>query len=173
MLGDEGSGYWIGRAALRAVLREADKRGPKTVLTPMLLEHFGVGQAQSLIHEVYHTNLKPAAIGALARSVQRAFCEGDQAAVGILRGGGQRARVGGDVGGRAGSTDARTPFPFILSGGIFRAVPWLEQELTRRLPVVASRQHRARARPRAGCGAVALALQEAAGGAADPSIQTD
>ena len=42
VLGDEGSGYWIGRAALRAVLREADERGPKTALTPLLLEHFGV-----------------------------------------------------------------------------------------------------------------------------------
>ena len=29
VLGDEGSGYWIGRAALRAVLREADRRGPR------------------------------------------------------------------------------------------------------------------------------------------------
>src|SRR4030095_12707011 len=38
VLGDEGSGYWIGRAALRAVLREADKRGPETSLTEMLLE---------------------------------------------------------------------------------------------------------------------------------------
>ena len=28
VLGDEGSGYWIGRAALRAVLRESDRRGP-------------------------------------------------------------------------------------------------------------------------------------------------
>ena len=28
VLGDEGSGYWIGRAALRAVLRAADERGP-------------------------------------------------------------------------------------------------------------------------------------------------
>ena len=42
VLGDEGSGYWIGRAALRAVLREADRRGPRTALTPLLLQHFGV-----------------------------------------------------------------------------------------------------------------------------------
>src|SRR4029079_3077531 len=28
VLGDEGSGYWMGRAALRAVLRQADRRGP-------------------------------------------------------------------------------------------------------------------------------------------------
>src|SRR3990170_4420420 len=41
VLGDEGSGYWIGRAALRAVLRAADRRGPPTVLTRMLLKHFG------------------------------------------------------------------------------------------------------------------------------------
>ena len=33
VLGDEGSGYWIGRAAIRAVLREADRRGPETALT--------------------------------------------------------------------------------------------------------------------------------------------
>ena len=37
MLGDEGSGYWIGRAALRAVLRDADRRGPATALTRLLL----------------------------------------------------------------------------------------------------------------------------------------
>ena len=29
------------------------------------------------------------------------------------------------------------PVVFILAGGIFRAVPWLEQELERRLPVAA------------------------------------
>src|SRR6478672_8974858 len=51
VLGDEGSGYWIGRAALRAVLRQSDRRGPKTALSDLLLEHFGVDQAQSLIHE--------------------------------------------------------------------------------------------------------------------------
>ena len=31
VLGDEGSGYWIGRQALAAVVREADGRGPKTL----------------------------------------------------------------------------------------------------------------------------------------------
>src|SRR4051812_41759376 len=86
VLGDEGSGYWIGRAALRAVLREADRRGPPTALTKLLLEHFGVPEAQSLIYEVYHTNLKPAAIGSLAQCVQSAFSAGDTVAAGILRG---------------------------------------------------------------------------------------
>ena len=61
-------------------------RGPGTVLTQMLLDHFQVSQPQLLLHEVYHHHLKPAAIGALASCVQTAFSEGDEAAAGILRG---------------------------------------------------------------------------------------
>src|SRR3972149_1949530 len=87
VLGDEGSGYWIGRAALRAVLRQSDHRGPETVLSPLLLDHFGIRRAQELIHEVYYTNLKPSAIGSLAQCVQAAFTQGAAVGIGILRGG--------------------------------------------------------------------------------------
>src|SRR3954466_10205752 len=62
VLGDEGSGYWIGRAALRAVLREADRRGPATELTSLLTSYYGVARAQDLIHQVYAATLRPAAI---------------------------------------------------------------------------------------------------------------
>jgi len=41
-LGDEGSGYWIGRRALVAVMREVDRRGPRTNLTPRVLQHFSL-----------------------------------------------------------------------------------------------------------------------------------
>jgi N-acetylglucosamine kinase-like BadF-type ATPase len=54
VLGDEGSGYWIGRLALRAVVRHADGRGRVTSLTPRLLAHFGVARASDLINKVYH-----------------------------------------------------------------------------------------------------------------------
>ena len=167
VLGDEGSGYWIGRAALRAVLREADRRGPRTALTPMLLRHFSVSQAQGLIHEVYHGNLRPAAIGALATCVQQAFGEGDEVAVGILHGAVRELEASAlsvatrlDLAGQS--------FPFILAGGIFRAVPWLEQELSRRLPAsVPGSSARLLDREPAE-GAVAFALQEARGAARIP-----
>src|SRR3954468_9817621 len=86
VLGDEGSGYWIGRAALRAVLRQADRRGPVTVLTELLLNHFEVAAPSELIHQVYNKDLKPTAIAALASCVQAAFSQGDAVAIGILRG---------------------------------------------------------------------------------------
>ena len=59
-------------------------------------------------------------------------------------------------------------FGFVLSGGIFRAVPWLEQELTRRLPLGAPRSHVKRLEREPAEGAVTLALQEARGGAQVP-----
>ena len=39
-MGDAGSGYWIGRAALEAVMRAYDGRGPQTALTPVVLADF-------------------------------------------------------------------------------------------------------------------------------------
>jgi N-acetylglucosamine kinase-like BadF-type ATPase len=168
VLGDEGSGYWIGRAALRAVLREADQRGPVTALTPLLLAHFGVARAQGLIHEVYHTSLKPAAIGALAMSVQAAFSEGDGVAIGILRGAADELEASAlSVARRLGLVG--TEFPFVLAGGIFRAVPWLEQELARRLPVASPRSRAILLDREPAAGAVALAIQEAGGGAYIPA----
>ena len=64
-------------------------------------------------------------------------------------------------------------FPFILSGGIFRAVPWLDQELTRRLPVVAPGSTVRLLDREPARGAIALALQEATGGVTIPRYQTD
>ena len=167
VLGDEGSGYWIGRAALRAVLRAADFRGPRTVLTQMLLDHFQVTQPQLLLHEVYHHHLKPAAIGALASSVQSAFSEGDEAAAGILRG------AAHELEGSALSVARRLDltgeaFSFILSGGIFRAVPWLVQELSRRLPLAAPQSTTKLLDKEPAEGAVTFAVQEAHGGARIP-----
>lgn len=40
LIGDAGSGFWIGRAGLDAVLREYDGRGQKTALTPVILADF-------------------------------------------------------------------------------------------------------------------------------------
>ena len=172
VLGDEGSGYWIGRAALRAVLRQADHRGPATMLTELLLKHFDVSAPPELIHKVYNTNLKPPAIGALATSVQSAFSHGDSVAIGILR------AAANELEAFALSVARRLdlvgqPFGFILSGGIFRAVPWLKEELERRLPVAALGSWVRQLEREPAAGAVALALQELHGGAVIPAYKLD
>jgi glucosamine kinase len=42
MLGDEGSGYWIGLQAMIAIVQAHDGRSEPTLLTPAVLEHLGV-----------------------------------------------------------------------------------------------------------------------------------
>ncbi len=43
LVGDAGSGFWIGRNVVRAVLEDLDGRGPKTALTPLLLGDLALG----------------------------------------------------------------------------------------------------------------------------------
>ena len=42
LLGDEGSGFWIGPRVVRAALADLDGRGPATALTPLVLARLGV-----------------------------------------------------------------------------------------------------------------------------------
>jgi len=52
LLGDEGSGYWIGREAVRAALRAADGTGPATALTAVVERAFGsLTGAETLVHQ--------------------------------------------------------------------------------------------------------------------------
>ena len=136
VLGDEGSGYWIGRHALRAVVREADRRGPRTSLTERTLKHFGVSRPQDLIHEIYYGGMRPGAIAALASEVHAAFAEGDVVSAGILEVG-VRELVSSATSVVARLHLEHEPFTFVLSGGIFRAVPWMREQLGERLPRVA------------------------------------
>lgn len=162
VLGDEGSGYWIGRHALRAVVREADRRGPRTTLTPKALRHFGVDRPQDLIHEIYYGGMRPGAIAALASEVQEAFVEGDAVAAGILEVG-VRELVSS-----AASVVSRLhleeeAFAFVLSGGIFRAVPWMREQLITRLPRISRTADIRHLQVEPAEGAVKLALAVLAG----------
>lgn len=172
VLGDEGSGYWIGRAAIRAVLSEADRRGPDTQLTGLLLEYFGVSRAQELIHQVYHATLKPSAIAALAQCVNTAFQHGDQVAIGIVRGSADQLESSAlSVARRLELVGSE--FPFVLAGGMFRAVPWLHEELTRRLTLAAPQSRTLLLDVEPAAGAVRLALATARGDYDPPAYKQE
>lgn len=53
LLGDEGSGYWLGLEGLRAVVRASDGRGPVTALTSLLLRELELPDARDLIPWLY------------------------------------------------------------------------------------------------------------------------
>jgi N-acetylglucosamine kinase-like BadF-type ATPase len=167
VLGDEGSGYWIGRLALRAVVRHADGRGRVTSLTPRLLRHFGAQKASELINKVYVEELSPQAIASLAKYVQEARNEGDMIATGILN------RAADELIAAATAVMTRLElsdetFVFVLAGGMFHAVPWLCDQLQLLLPALAHQSRVMRLEEEPALGAVRLALAELRGGAHVP-----
>lgn len=83
LIGDEGSGYDIGRRALQAAMRMADGRAPRTALLDRVLAHYGAAAREDLLEHVYSRD--KAALAALAGDVLEASREGDAAARRIVR----------------------------------------------------------------------------------------
>src|SRR5512136_2682153 len=93
LLGDEGSGYAIGLAALRAVLRGYDGRGPQTALTEAILGLPGwkLAEPSELVTRVYQgkpgakpRRIENAEVASLATLVEATAGTGDAVAAGIL-----------------------------------------------------------------------------------------
>ena len=167
VLGDEGSGYWMGRLALRAIVREADGRGHATALTRRVLAHFGVARPEELLQTVYRQDFKPAAVAALATHVQQARDEGDAVATAILDWGAKELVAAAESVTKQLELTGEE-FSFVLAGGMFKAVPWLRTEVTRLLPAIAPRSCTALLDAEPAFGAVRLALAELHGGAKLP-----
>jgi N-acetylglucosamine kinase-like BadF-type ATPase len=163
ILADEGSGYWIGRQALTAVMREFDGRGPATSLTPAVLAHLQISRPIEIGPRVYRGDLPLVSIAALAPLVGQAAESGDSLAAGILSRAAEelcaaaaavvrQLHMGGDE------------FPCLLSGGIF-GIASLAADLTCRLAAIVPRAAIRRLAEPPASGAVRLALAELAGGA--------
>ena len=84
LLGDEGSGYAIGRAALQAVTQAEDERGPATSLTARILAQWKLEQTWDLVSQVYRGGKQGRAeIAALAEVVLEEAASGDEVAQAI------------------------------------------------------------------------------------------
>jgi N-acetylglucosamine kinase-like BadF-type ATPase len=167
ILGDEGSGWWIGRETLAAVMRAADGRGPATLLTEGVLKHFGFSHVTELVQEVYYRDPRRRAVAGLSGVVQAAGEAGDVVARQILSAAADELVLA--VRSVATRLEMRgLQFPLILSGSLFRVLPTLFSEVAHRLPEVAPRSQPAVLDVEPAMGAVRLALAEARGGARIP-----
>lgn len=81
-IGDEGSGFSIGLAALRAVARAEDRRGPATALRDLVLARLGVERPDALVGWVAEATKGD--VAALVPVVSQAASEGDQVASDLL-----------------------------------------------------------------------------------------
>lgn len=82
MLGDAGSGYWIGRAALDAVLRANDGRGAATALEQIAIDRFG--PLDELYMVLQADPRRVSTIASFCRTTVEAATAGDQVAATVV-----------------------------------------------------------------------------------------
>ena len=85
LLGDEGSGFYIGQKAIIAALKEYDGRGEKTKLTEMIMNEYKVSNIEGIIEKVYSEKLKSKGIAEIAPLVFEAAHDGDKIAEAIVK----------------------------------------------------------------------------------------
>lgn len=117
--GDEGSGYWIGREAIAAVMRERDGRGPVTLLSHTVCAKLELTDIWGIFRRADRSGHVPGpVIASLTPLVYEAATGGDAAALDIC------ARAGSHLASLAGTTVRLMSFssaeiPLVLSGGVF------------------------------------------------------
>jgi N-acetylglucosamine kinase-like BadF-type ATPase len=159
LLGDEGSGYDIGRRALIAVLREHDHIGPRTSLRGPVLRQLGLTEPQSIIDHM-HFHMQPSDVAALAPLVLDHASTGDQEAERIV----DAAAAALVEFARAAATAVRgeddPPTPFALVGGVSEDA-WFRARVRLRstLPALCLSWREAQASPIVG--SVRLAMEAA------------
>ena len=126
LLGDEGSGYAIGLAGLRAILRAYDGRTPPTALTAPVLGHWQLASPTDLLHRVYQAHASKAEIAALAPLVLAAAADGDAAARHILEEAAEELALAvAAVAQRLAVTGA---LPCAVAGGVMLGSPQLQAQ---------------------------------------------
>jgi N-acetylglucosamine kinase-like BadF-type ATPase len=168
LLGDEGGGFWIGRAALAAVVRQFDGRGPVTMLTELVLAEMALTSPTEVIHAVYDQGLPRQSIAGIASVVQRAVDGGDAVATDILD------RAAAELTAAAASVIEKLnmrgdEFQLVLAGGIFAGIPALVPNVTGRLAEVAPRSRVRLLETEPATGAVRLAISAVCGHVSIPA----
>ncbi len=89
LIGDPGSGFEIGRQAVLAVLRQHELRGPRTLITPMLLQELGIEDVALVPQFIHQKDPPKGTIAGISILVNQAAQQGDPVALQILTTAGQ------------------------------------------------------------------------------------
>ncbi|MCR4621047.1 MAG: hypothetical protein K5663_03085 [Clostridiales bacterium] len=125
VMGDQGSGVWIGLQAMRAVCRQSNGWGEKTMLMDLLSDYFGTSLAKYPPPYVVKAPAPYAIAAKLVPLAAKAAHEGDSVALDIFRRAGENmARQLEALLARFGPTNERE---IVLCGGAWKAHPLMRE----------------------------------------------
>lgn len=129
--GDEGSAFWLGQQALRAVALSADGRGPETQLTELVGARLGISSEREILTEIAKRGDVRLEIANLANVVCDATASGDESANSILN---QAVQYWLDhIISLAGRLSLEEPLPIALAGGVLCGSELARSRLSKQL----------------------------------------
>ena len=162
-VGDEGSGYWIGKQAIMAALKAYDGRGEATQLRGWILPHLGLRDEEELFNWTYGPDYAVEKVGELSRLVSQAAAAGDGQSKHILAMAAEELFQGIRAVVERLSMKHK-PFQLILQGGVLQNDGLVRQMLARKLENLApsAKLDHARGEPIDGVTAMGLSLLNSA-----------
>jgi N-acetylglucosamine kinase-like BadF-type ATPase len=121
LLGDEGSGYWLGVESIRAALRDRDGSGPETGLSAAVAEFFAAPSVEAVASLVYSKPLSKSEIAAFTVETCRLAGQGDAVACELYRRGAELLAEQIAVVARETGLAQVDSFPLGLIGSVFKA----------------------------------------------------
>ena len=135
LLGDEGSGYWLGVQSIKAALRDRERSGPETALSEAAVEFFGVPSVEALAALVYSKPLTKSEIAAFAIETAQLAERGDAVARELYERG--AAELAQQIAAVIERTGLRGAFPVGLIGSAYKAGAVFVEPLTRAIHALA------------------------------------
>lgn len=84
LLGDDGSGAWIGQQALRSVVRDMARYGESTTMTNAAIELYGTDRIFGIVDKMYHSPSYARFFGAFVPHAAKCASDGDTVALRIF-----------------------------------------------------------------------------------------
>jgi len=136
LIADEGSGYVLGRDAIKAAVQMADGRMQASSLVDAVFDWLGIKDVSQVLERIYGAELSRQEIAAFAPKVLDLAATGDIAANGILAAGAE------ELGKMVAANHSRLPTSpepeIVITGGLGTADacyrPMIEAAITRHLP---------------------------------------
>ncbi len=129
LLGDEGSGYWLGVQSIQAALRDREASGPPTALGDAAVAFFGTPSVEALAALVYSKPLTKSEIAAFAIETAGLAERGDTVACALYEAGARE--LAQQIAAVIRQTGLRGEFPVGLIGSAYKAGAVFVDPLTR------------------------------------------
>jgi glucosamine kinase len=135
LLGDEGSGYWLGMESIKAALRDRERSGPETALSEAAMEFFEVSSVEALAALVYSKPLTKGEIAAFAIETAMLAEKGDAVARELYERGARE--LASQIAAVIRQTGLEGDFPVGLIGSAYKAGAVFVEPLTEAIHALA------------------------------------